>query len=481
MLRALRSWAYSMVTRLGHRLTGLMVPFIVGCALFMQMLDATVIAIALPAISRSFGVPVVELNLAITAYLLAVAVFVPICGWAADQFGARRVFVAAVIIFTVSSAGCGLSNSVGQLAAWRALQGLGGAMMVPVGRLILLRSTPRRELLRAMAFLSMPGLLGPILGPPVGGFLVTFASWHWIFLMNLPIGILGIVMSLKHISSDANVRNRQRLDVTGFVLTAVFMAAVVGTFEMLARGRIGAGWILATLALGLASGCAYTWHARRVTNPVVDLGLLRLPTFLASVSGGNLCRFAIGATPFLLAILLQVDFGMSALSAGLVTLTGAAGALLMKLAAQPVLERWGYKRVLTINALLMSATMALCALFTATTPIWLMVIVLLVGGFFRSLQFTAVNTLGFADITQEKMSAASSFSAMAQQLGISLGVALAATVINLSMNLRADQTLAQPDMAAGFLVIALCCALSFFSFRRLPASAGESLRRRPSE
>lgn len=478
MLRAFWSWVCSQTARLGRHFTGLMVPFIVGCALFMQMLDATVIAIALPAIAESFGVPVVELNLAITAYLLAVAVFVPICGWAADQFGARRVFVTAVIIFTVSSAGGGLSESVGQLVAWRALQGLGGAMMVPVGRLILLRSTPRRELLRAMAFLSMPGLLGPILGPPVGGFLVTYASWHWIFLMNLPIGVLGIAMSLKHISMDANTRNRHPLDVKGFLLTAVFMAAVVGTFEMLARGRVGAGWMLATLALGLVCGWAYQRHSQQIAAPIVDLSLLKLPTFLASVTGGNLCRFAIGSTPFLLAILLQVGFGMTALSAGLVSFASAAGALIMKLAARPVLERWGYKRVLTVNALLMSGTMALSALFTATTPVWVMIAVLLVAGFFRSLQFTAVNTLGFADITPEKMSAASSFSAMAQQLGISLGVAIAASVINLSMTLRGDQTPAQVDMAAAFVVIALCCGLSALSFRRLPDSAGESLRRR---
>jgi len=478
MFSPLRLWVQTQTTRLARQFKGLMVPFIVGCALFMQMLDATVVAIALPAMAQSFNVPVVELNLTITAYLLAVAMFVPISGWAADQFGARRVFVTAVVIFTISSAGCAISGSVNELITWRALQGVGGAMMVPVGRLILLRSVPRHELLRAMAFLSMPALMGPIFGPPVGGFLVTYASWHWIFLMNLPIGIIGIVISLRHISTDANVLSRRPLDFTGFVLSAVFMASLVSTFEMLARGSIGMEWIAATLALGAACGWLYTKHCKRVATPIVDLTLLKIPTFRESVMGGNLCRFSIGSTPFLLAILLQVGFGMSAVSAGLITFASAAGALLMKLAARPVLETWGYRRVLSVNAVLMGVSMAVCTLFTATTPVWIMISVLLVAGFFRSLQFTAVNTLAFADIPPEKMSAASSFSATAQQLGISLGVAIAASVINMSMNLRGGDVLTRVDMIAGFITIGLLCCLSVFSFQRLPPSAGDSLKSR---
>ena len=461
-----------------RRFAGLMVPFIVGCALFMQMLDATVIAIALPAMAQSFSVPVVQLNLAITAYLMAAAVFVPICGWAADQFGARRVFIAAIVVFTASSAGCALAESMTQLVLWRVVQGIGGAMMVPVGRLIVLRTVPKHELLRAMAFLSMPALLGPMLGPPVGGFLVTYASWHWIFLMNLPIGVLGVVMSLRHISGNTDQTAKRPLDVLGFVLTAICLASLVGAFEMLGQGRLGLVAVVLMLLTGLGSGWLYRWHCARHTSPIIDLSLLRIVTFRESIVGGNLCRFAVGATPFLLAILLQIGFGMSPLSAGLITFASAAGALLMKFVAPPILKRWGYRQVLMSNALMTGLTLAVCALFTDQTPVAVLIGVLLLAGFCRSLQFTAVNTLGFADIPPEKMSTASGFSAMAQQLGISLGVGIAAGVINLSMSMRASDALSSTDIMAGFIVIGACCILSILSFRRLPADAGHALHRR---
>lgn len=462
--------------RIKRRFTGLMAPFIVGCALFMQMLDATVIAIALPDMAHAFAVPVVELNVAITAYLLAAAVFVPICGWAADQFGARRVFVAAIVVFTASSLGCAQAASPFELIIWRVVQGFGGAMMVPVGRLILLRTIPKHEMLRAMAFLSMPALLGPVLGPPIGGFLVTYASWHWIFLMNLPIGLIGIYMSLKYIPSTTNERNRRRLDWLGFLLSALCLATLVGAFELLGQGRVDLVWIALLVVVGLASGWLYRLHARRHASPIIDLNLMRISTFRESVIGGTLCRFAVGSTPFLMAILLQVGFGMNALSAGLITFASAAGALLMKFVAPPILKRWGYRQVLMVNAVLAGTSLALCATFTSQTPTALMIGILLMAGFFRSLQFTAVNTLGFVDVPQEKMSVASGFSAMMQQLGISLGVGIAASSINLSQLVRGGDALTSTDIITGFLVIGSCCVLSVLSFRRLPTTAGDALR-----
>ncbi len=454
-----------------------MIPFIVGCALFMQMLDATVVATALPVMAQSLNSSVVRMNVAITSYLLAVAVFVPISGWAADRFGAKRVFLAAILLFTLSSIACAASQNIGQLVLSRVIQGLAGAMMVPVGRIILLRKVPKTELLKAMAFLSLPALLGPLIGPPLGGFLVTYASWHWIFLINIPVGIVGIALILYYIQDDYPVQPR-RLDWIGFLLSGVSLATLVSGFEAIGHRSLPLTQLLALVAVGLVCGLLYIWHARHTAHPIIDLALLRIPTFAISTLGGNLCRFAIGATPFLLAILLQVGFGLSPFSAGMITFTSAIGAMAMKLVATPIIQRFGFKRVLIANALIAGAFVALCGLFRADTPIWIMALILVVGGFFRSLQFTAVNTLTYADLGSEEMSRASSFAAMAQQLGISLGVACAAVTLNLSMNWRGGTELALVDIVWGFVVIGLVTAASALSFARLDSHAGDHLHAR---
>ena len=454
-----------------------MIPFIVGCALFMQMLDSTVVATALPVMAESLGTSVVNMNVIITSYLLAVAVFVPISGWAADRFGSRRVFTAAILLFTLSSIACAMAQTLPQLVAGRWVQGVAGAMMVPVGRIILLRKVPKDELLKAMAFLSLPALLGPLIGPPVGGFLVTYATWHWIFLINVPVGVAGILL-VRHYIRDDYPRSDIRLDWPGFILSGVSIASLVMGFEAIGHRSLPPLQLGGLIAIGLICGLLYVWHARRAANPIIDLSLLRVPSFSISILGGNLCRFAIGAAPFLLAIMLQVGFGLSPLAAGLITFTGAAGALLMKLVAAPIIRRFGFKRVLTVNAIITGLFVALCALFRADTPIWLMMAILVAGGFFRSLQFTAVNTLTFADLDARAMSRASSFSAMAQQLGISLGVAAAAVTMNLSMHWRGGADLALIDVIWGFIVIGGITAISAFSFMRLPDNAGAGLNKR---
>ncbi|MEI6116446.1 MAG: DHA2 family efflux MFS transporter permease subunit [Burkholderiales bacterium] len=452
-----------------------MIPFLVGCALFMQMLDSTIVATALPAMAVALGTDPVQLNIAITSYLLAVAVFVPISGWAADRFGARRVFILAICIFTLSSLTCALSLSVLQLVISRTMQGVGGAMMVPVGRIILLRTFPKHELLKAMAFLSLPALVGPIIAPPLGGFLVTYASWHWIFLINVPIGAIGVRLVILHIREFEPDGKDHPLDVLGFLLSASFMAALVWGFASLGRPGVPLWSSMAIIVFGVASAVVFVWHARRHADPILDLSLLNIPTFEIATLAGNLCRFTIGATPFLLAMLLQVGFGLSAISAGLITFVGAVGAMLMKFTAPPILRRWGYRRVLMVNAVLTGAGVLCCAGFTPTTPMAAMLGVLLMGGFFRSLQFTALNTLAFADIPHERMSRASSFAAMTQQLSVSLGVGIAAGTLNVSMALRGDGSLAIADVVAGFIVIGLLCALAAIMFRRLPEHAGQAL------
>jgi EmrB/QacA subfamily drug resistance transporter len=455
-----------------------MIPFIVGCALFMQMLDSTVVATALPAMAASLGSTPVRLNVAITSYLLAVAVFVPISGWAADRYGARRVFIAAIGLFTLSSIGCAISQNLTELVLARIVQGLAGAMMVPVGRVILLRIVPKENLLRAMSFLSMPALLGPVIGPPIGGFMVTYMSWHWIFLINIPFGILGIAM-VQYYIQEIREENPPKLDVVGFILSSISLATLVSAFESLGHATLPWWESLALLGTGLLTGWLYVRHARRVPHPILDLTLLRAPTFAISVFGGNLCRFAVGAMPFLLAILLQVGFGLTPFEAGLITFASAAGSLLMKFVATPIVQRFGFRNVLTINALLTGAFVAICAVFTPTTPSWLMILILLLGGFFRSLQFTGVNTLTYADVTREDMSRASSFAAMAQQLGVSLGVGVAAVTLHASMELRGGSSIAANDVIMGFIVIGVLCMMSIFSFMRLPARAGSHLNATP--
>lgn len=453
-----------------------MLPFIVGCALLMQMLDSTVVTTALPTMAADLGADPVRLNIAITSYLLAVAVFVPISGWAADRYGARRVFIAAIALFTLSSLTCALSNSLTQLVLSRIVQGIGGAMMVPVGRIILLRTIPKHELLKAMAFLSMPALIGPMAGPPLGGFLVTYASWHWIFLINLPIGAVGIWMILRFVRELPSDNQAHPLDWLGFFLSALCMATLVGGFESLGQGGPSIAVSGALIATGFISGALYYWHSQHHSNPILDLSLLKIHTFRVSTIAGNLCRFGVGAVPYLLALLLQIGFGLSALSAGLITFAGAVGAMAMKMAAPRILYRWGYRRVLTVNAVFTGASLAACALFTASTPAVVMIGVLLFGGFFRSLQFTAINTLAYADISQASMSRASSFAAMGQQLGVSLGVGVAAEALHLSMLWRGSNELIAADVVVGFLVIGVLCALPSFLFWRLPPEAGESLR-----
>ena len=442
----------------------------------MQMLDATVVTTAMPAMAESLGTDPVSMNITITAYLLAAAVFVPISGWAADRFGAKRMFMASVIVFTLSSLTCALSGTLGELVAWRVVQGMGGAMMVPVGRILLVRGIPKHDLLRVMAFLSIPGLIGPIIGPPLGGFMVTYATWHWIFLINLPIGLIGLWMVTRHVNELPAPAVKPRLDIIGFLLTAVCMATLVGAFEMRGHTGLSSPWLILMLIMaGLLCGWLYVQHAKKHPDPIIDLSLMQIPTFRATVLAGNLCRFTVGATPFLLALLMQVGFGMSPLASGMITFASAAGALLMKFVVTPILQTWGYRRVLAINAVLTGVSLGLCATFQSTTGALVMIGMILVAGCFRSLQFTAINSLGYADINEQKTSRASGFIAMAQQLGLSLGIGVAAGTLNLSMLFRGSESLSDVDVRIGLVVVGLACASACLSFLRLPANAGQSL------
>ncbi|WP_181702205.1 MFS transporter [Chthonobacter albigriseus] len=452
----------------------MLIPLIIACALFMENLDSAVVSTALPAIARDLHVDPIALKLAFTSYLLSIAVFTPVSGWMADRFGSQTVFRAAIVVFIGGSILCGTSGSLEGFVAARIVQGLGGAMMVPVGRLVLLRSIEKRDYLRALSWLTIPGLIGPVLGPPVGGFITTFFDWRWIFWINVPIGVLGLVLVSLYIPNIREAEMR-RLDVVGFLLSGFGLAGFVFGVAASGIGLLPHEVVGTLIGFGLALLVGYVLHARRSPNPLVDLRLLSIPTFRASVVGGLFFRVGNGALPFLLPLLLQVGFGMSPFQSGMLTFAAAAGAILMKVTAPPILRRFGFRRVLVANGLISAAFLATCTLFTEATPGAVIFTVLLVGGFFRSLQFTALNGLAFSDLDQPRMSQATSFSSVTQQISVALGVAVAAAVLEATRAGRGELTLMADDFAPAFLAVAAISTLASLVFLRLRPDAGSEV------
>ena len=447
---------------------------IVAVALFMETMDSTVIATSLPAIARDLGEDPIALKLALTSYLLSLAVFIPLSGWAADRFGARTIFRAAIIVFTLGSAACGSAHSLWDFVLFRIVQGMGGAMMVPVGRLVILRAVPKSELIAALAWLTIPALLGPVIGPPLGGFITTFASWRWIFWINIPIGLLGVILATRYIG---NIREHEMppLDIKGFVLSGIGLTGLAFGFTTIGQGLLPPEMVVSLLGVGVIGCWLYVRHARTTPAPLIDLRLLKIDTFYASVVGGFMYRVGIGATPFLLPLLLQLGFGLTPFQSGMLTFASAVGAIAMKTTAAPILRRFGFKSVLVINAVVSSLFIAATALFTPVTPHAVILTVLLVGGFFKSLQFTSINSLAYADIEPRAMSAATSFASVAQPLSMSAGVAVGALVLEFQRHGRPEAAVVWDDFAAAFIVVAVISAASALIFARLPKTAGTSL------
>jgi EmrB/QacA subfamily drug resistance transporter len=447
------------------------VPFVVACAMFMQNLDSTVIATALPTIAHSLGESPLRLNVAITCYLLSLAVFIPISGWTADRFGARRVFSLAIVVFTLGSVACGVSTSLPALVGARILQGMGGALMVPVGRLVLLRTVPKSDLVRAMSFVSVPALIGPVMGPPLGGLIVTYASWRWIFFINIPVGLLGIVL-VNLLVGDLKETGRRPLDRSGFALTGIGLAALAFGFENVGRGAIPTIAVIGLLAVGALCLTLYVRHARRVSHPIIDLRLFDIPTYASASIGGFLFRMGLGALPFLLPLMLQVGFGLSALHSGLLTFASAAGAMLMKTSAVKILRTFGFRIVLVGDAIISAGFLFGYSLFRPDTPHFVIFLALLIGGFFRSLQMTSINTLGYADVPPAMLSRATSLSSMAQQLSQTAGVATAALMLHTVLVLHGGTRLTAPDFYPVFMGVAMISLLSVPFFLKMAPDAG---------
>jgi MFS family permease len=355
--------------------------------------------------------------------------------------------------------------------ASRVVQGLGGAMMVPVGRLVLLRSVAKTELVAALALVTIPALIGPIVGPPLGGFITTYLSWRWIFWINIPIGIAGVTLALI-LFEQVREEHVPPFDWRGFVLAATGLAGVMMGFETIGRGLLPTAAVVALVVAGVAALTLYVRHARRRAHPVLDLGLLRIGTFRAAVLGGFIFRIGIGAIPFLLPLLLQLGFGMNPLQSGLLTFAAAVGALTMKMAARRILRHFGFRNVLIVNALISAVSIGACAFFDVATPGAVILAVLLLGGFFRSLEFTSINALAYSDVPRERMSRATSFASVGQQLSLSVGVGLGALILHVVVGLRGAEDAAAQDFAPAFLIVAGISASAALVFWRLPSDAG---------
>ena len=444
---------------------------IIATALFMENMDGTVISTSLPAIALDLHQDPIVLKLALTSYMLTLAVFIPASGWVADRFGARTVFCSAIVVFTLGSILCGASTSLPTLIAARVFQGLGGAMMVPVGRLVLLRSVPKSDLVSAMAYLTVPALIGPVAGPPLGGFITTYFHWRWIFWINVPIGVLGVLLSLRFID---NLREQAvpRFDFKGFVLSGVGLLSLISGLSMIGRG-IAPYWLVAAMiAIGALSLAAYVRHAQRErgrdprSQAPQDPDLLRRRRRRVHLPDRHR-RHA-----FLLPLLLQVGFGLTPFQSGSLTFATAAGALLMKFTASTALRWFGFRQTLIVNGLISGAFLAACALFTPSTPHWLLLLMLLAGGFFRSLEFTALNAISYADIDPPQMSRATSFASVSQQMSGAVGVAVAAICVELIQFGFGDSELMARDLSLAFVLVAIVSSLVGLHLRPAQARRG---------
>ncbi|MBL9722273.1 MFS transporter [Klebsiella pneumoniae] len=446
-------------------------------AFFMEFLDGTVIATALPDMARDFGVTAVELNIGISAYLITLAVLIPASGWIADRFGARAIFTLALAIFTLASVFCGLSTEVHIFVAMRILQGVGGALMVPVGRLAVLRTTPKHQLIKAIATLTWPALVAPIIGPPLGGFITRYASWHWIFFINVPLGLAAIILSLR-IIPDIRETERRSFDLSGFITTSVAMVSLVTAMERLGDRQPQIWPTLALAALGFGCLLYSIRHFRRAAAPMVRLDALQVPTFRVTMYGGSLFRASISAVPFLLPLLFQVGFGMDPFHSGLLVLAVFVGNLTIKPATTPLIRWLGFRRLLLINGALNVCSLLACALLTPQTPVWAIMLILYLGGVFRSIQFTGVSTLAFADVPAAQMSDANTLFSTASQLAVGLGITLGAIGIRLGEQVGDWLHLTElPGISfrLSFVFIALICLVGMIDSLHLAKTAGSSV------
>jgi len=448
-------------------------PLILAVALFMEQMDSTVIATSLPAIAADIGSEPIALKLALTAYFVALAIFIPISGWMADRFGAKNIFRLAIFVFMLGSLACSFAYSLETFVASRFFQGIGSSMMTPVGRLLLVRSTPRNELVAAMAWLTIPALIAPVSGPLIGGFLTTYLSWHWIFWINIPIGIAGIIFSSIYLQVP-DERTPRPVDMVGFFIAAVAFSGSVFGLSVISLPALPIIYGYMTLAVGVTAALLYLLHARKTQYPLLDPKLFRHRLFRSSITGGSLFRVGVGAMPFLLPLMLQLGFGLNPFQSGAITFISAIGAIMSKFIAERIFARFGFPRVLGFAAVFGGALIAAQGLFTTETPVAVMMLILLAGGVLRSIFFTGTNAIGYADISDEEASQATAIVAVGQQLSVAFGVAVAGAILEVTSAFSGGH-LTLLNFQIAFFTVGGMSALAGIIYFRLPHDAGNNV------
>ncbi len=451
----------------------------VAIAFFMQNLDTTAVNTAIPTMARSFGTDVIHVSSGITSYLIALAVFIPGSGWIADHFGTRRVFTLAIVLFVIASVLCGLSQTLPQFVACRVFQGIAGAMMTPVGRLAVLKVTPKSELVTAMNYITIPALVAPIVGPLVGGYLTTYFSWHWIFFLNVPVGIICILLALHNIPrEEETLEPKKRFDLVGFILSGLALAGFMYGLELFSKD--GLPYWVAVLVILISSLLLFinVRYSRHISNPLIDYSVMRIDTYRISVLVGTATRIVIGVFPYLVPLMFQIGFGLTPFEAGALFVSTMIGNLSMKTATVWVIRHFSFKKILIVNGVLVALFTFLTSLLLPTTPVYMIVVVMFMSGIVRSMQFTSVTTLAFADIPHQKTTSANTLYSTVQQMSSGMGIALGAVVLRFSnvINKGEAGNYTINDFHLAFVFIAILSLVHLYGYRQLKPDAGDGVR-----
>jgi len=454
------------------------VSLIVAIAFFMQGLDTTAVNTAIPAMARSFNTDVVHLSAGITSYLISLAVFIPVSGWIADRYGTRKVFCLAIILFVLASALCGTSQTLTQFIIFRIFQGIAGAMMTPVGRLAVLKVTPKENLVVAMAYITWPALVAPILGPLIGGYLTTYWSWHWIFYLNIPISIVCVLLAWFHIPNNLGEGEvKRRFDFVGFVLSGLALAGFMYGVELLSHQEVPYYISILTVLISIGLLFLNIRYSQHISNPLIDYSVIRIPTYKVTIFTGSLSRMVIGVAPYLIPLMFQEGFGLNPFQSGILFLATMAGNLTMKPATIWIMRHYNFRTVLIANGFLISLFTFLTSLLLPTTPVFLIVVVMFLSGMFRSMQFSAITTLAFADIPAEKTTTANTLYSTVQQMSTGMGIAMGAVFLRFANLIHGStKNYTVSDFHLAFIFVTILGILSLYGFTKLAPDAGDVVR-----